>query len=179
MLNDIKSRFSVSNIIEQRDDLTFFTVDKKHLVALLVHLRDICKFTHLSFLTAVDYLEKGHFQLTYMMHNYDSNMNYGVRVIIERTNPVMESIHHLWEAGETYQRELYEMFGIDFPGSPNITDNFILEGWQNMPPMRRDFDTKTYSEETFFPRPGRSTNDPASYMKEKLYDEGEKWEDEQ
>jgi len=35
--------------------------------------------------------------------------------------------------------------------------------------MRRDFDTKKYSEETYFPRPGRKTHDPKTYMKEKLY----------
>ena len=33
----------------------------------------------------------------------------------------------------------------------------------------RDFDTKKYAEETFFPRPGRKTNDPKEHMKKKLY----------
>jgi hypothetical protein len=35
--------------------------------------------------------------------------------------------------------------------------------------MRREFDTKKYSEETFFARPGRSTNDPEDTMRKKLY----------
>ncbi|MBN2781385.1 MAG: NADH-quinone oxidoreductase subunit C, partial [Candidatus Marinimicrobia bacterium] len=80
-------------------------------------------------------------------------------------------IHHLWKQAATYQRELKEMFGIDFPGSPRIDEPFILEGWQDIPPYRRDFDTKKYSEETYFPRPGRTTHDPADYMKQKLYPE--------
>jgi len=85
----------------------------------------------------------------------------------------MASIHHLWKQAGTYQRELKEMFGIDFPGSPRVDDSFILEGWDNIPPMRRDFDTKKYSEETFFPRPGRESHDPETYMKSKLYPEGD------
>jgi NADH-quinone oxidoreductase subunit C len=40
--------------------------------------------------------------------------------------------------------------------------------------MRREFDTKKYSEETYFPRPGRKTNDPAEHMKKKLYPDEEK-----
>ena len=70
--------------------------------------------------------------------------------------------------------EIKEMYGIDFPGSPRVDDSFLLEGWDDIPPMRRDFDTVKYSEETYFPREGRTTNDPGTYMKEKLYPEKSK-----
>ena len=66
------------------------------------------------------------------------------------------------------------MYGIDFPGSPRVDESFILEGWDDIPPMRREFDTKKYSEEIFFPREGRETNDPEEYMKKKLYPDEEK-----
>jgi NADH-quinone oxidoreductase subunit C len=89
--------------------------------------------------------------------------------MISRENAEMVSCHNLWKHVETYQRELREMYGINFPGSPGVNDNFILEGWDQIPPMRRDFDTMKYSEETFVFRDGRATNDPAKYMKEKLY----------
>jgi NADH-quinone oxidoreductase subunit C len=49
----------------------------------------------------------------------------------------------------------------------------MLEGWDDIPPMRREFDTKKYSEETYFPRPGRETKDPAEHMKKKLYPDEE------
>ena len=66
------------------------------------------------------------------------------------------------------------MYGIDFPESPGVNDSFILEGWDDIPPYRRDFDTMKYAEETFFPREGRTTNDPTEYMKKKLYPDEEK-----
>ncbi len=81
----------------------------------------------------------------------------------------MESIHHLWAQAATYQRELKEMYGVHFPGSPRIDDEFALEGWKDIPPMRRDFDTLAYSERTFFPRPGRESHDPVEYMKQNMY----------
>ena len=61
------------------------------------------------------------------------------------------------------------MFGIDFPGSPGVNDDFILEGWRDIPPYRRDFDTLQFSEENFRHRPGRETRDPAGHMKQQLY----------
>jgi NADH-quinone oxidoreductase subunit C len=84
----------------------------------------------------------------------------------------METIHDLWPTAATYQRELREMFGIQFPGSPGVNDDFILEGWTGMPPYRRDFDTKRFSEENYNHRPGRETRDPANYMKQQLYPGG-------
>ena len=88
--------------------------------------------------------------------------------MVSRENATMESAHTLWEQVKTYQREMKEMFGIDFPGSPGVDENFILEGWDDKPPYRRDFDTKKYAEDTFFPRPGRKRYDPEEYMKEKM-----------
>ena len=81
----------------------------------------------------------------------------------------MDSIHHIWIHAETDQREIKELFGIDFPGSPGVDEDFVLEDWDEIPPMRRDFDTLEYSERTFFQREGRKTYDTKEYMKSKLY----------
>ena len=169
ILEKVKRVFPLQNIKKQRENLYFVETEKIHLVSLITNLRDINGFKHLVLLTAVDRIENGVFQLTYLLNNDELKIDLGVRVFLDRENAEMESIHHLWKQAATYQRELKEMFGINFPGSPRIDKNFILEGWEEIPPYRRDFDTKKYSEETYFPRPGRSTNDPSEYMKQKLY----------
>ncbi len=169
LLNRLQQRFTLENVIVQRPNLMFLTIPKEDAVMFITHLRDIEQFAHLAFFTAVDRIERGAFQLTYMLHNYETRTDLGVHVEIERDNAAMESIHHVWAQAATYQRELKEMFGINFPGSPGVDDAFILEGWQNMPPMRRDFDSLKYSENTYFPRPGRATHDPREHMHEKLY----------
>ncbi|HUX52087.1 MAG TPA: NADH-quinone oxidoreductase subunit C [Spirochaetia bacterium] len=105
-------------------------------------------------------------------HNGDTLRANGLESAAEVIRPYfteMESIHHLWAQAATYQRELKEMFGVHFPGSPRVDEEFALEGWKDIPPMRRDFDTRDYSERTFFPRPGRVTHDPVEYMKKQMY----------
>jgi NADH-quinone oxidoreductase subunit C len=169
LINKIGLIISISAVEYQRDNLAFVTVDKANAVDMLTHLKNIEGFSHLVLISCVDWIEDGKFQLIYFLNNPVKKIDLGVRTMIARENAEMVSCHSLWKHVETYQRELREMYGIDFPGSPGVKENFILEGWDQIPPMRRDFDTMKYSEETFVFREGRVTNDPAKYMKEKLY----------
>ena len=168
----LKNHYKLGDLIQQRRNLVFFDVPKDQLFALLQQLRDREGFSHLVLMTAVDWLEDGQFQLTYLLHNYRLSCDLGLRVRIPRENASMYSIHEIWPTAATYQRELREMFGIDFPDSPGVYDDFILEGWQDAPPYRRDFDTLEYSEKNYKDRPGRETHDPTAYMKQQLYSDG-------
>jgi NADH-quinone oxidoreductase subunit C len=169
LLKDIENRFQTTDSVQQKDRQAFTTVDKGRAIAMVTWLKENAGFTSLTLLTAVDWIEDGVFQLTYILNNPTNGFELGIRVMIDREGATMESAHHLWKNMQTYQRELKEMFGIDFPGCPRVDEDFILEGWDDMPPYRRDFDTKEYSTDTYFPRPGRGSNDPAEYMKKKMY----------
>ncbi len=169
LIHNLEQRFHITDVFKQNENMQYVTCSRGLTISLITHLRDIEGFSHFVLLTAVDWIENNQFQLTYILNNPEKRIDIGVRTFIGRDKATMDSAHHLWEHVATYQRELKEMFGIDFPGSPRVDEPFILEGWDNIPPYRRDFDTKKYAEETYFPRPGRSTNDPAGYMKSKLY----------
>jgi len=171
VIENLKEKYSLTDELFRREDLAFVTVEKDSAVEFVTHLQRVEGYSHLVLLTAVDWLEDGKFQLTYLLNNPENMTDMGVRVLISREKAEMESMHHLWATIATYQRELKEMFGINFPESPRVDEPFILEGWHDLPPYRRDFDTKKYSEDTYFPRPGRTTHDPGEYMKEKLYPE--------
>jgi NADH-quinone oxidoreductase subunit C len=168
----LNERFALGELTEKRPNLAFVTVPRTQLRALLAHLRDREGFTHLVLLTAVDWIEDDIFQLTYLLGDRKNARDLGLRVMLPRATATMESIHDIWPTAATYQRELREMFGISFPDSPGVEEDFILEGWREIPPYRRDFDTLKYSNETFAPRPGRETRDPAQHMKEQLYPDG-------
>lgn len=165
----LKTLYPLGELTEQRKDLAFVTVPAEHLRNAILHLRDQEGFAHLVLLTAVDWIEDGRFQLTYLLNNRAARRDIGLRVMIPRDAATMESIHDVWPTAATYQRELREMFGIDFPGSPRIEEEFILEGWHDIPPYRRDFDTLKYAQASYAERPGRTTHDPETHMREQLY----------
>jgi NADH-quinone oxidoreductase subunit C len=75
-------------------------------------------------------------------------------VRIARDPASMDSIHGLWPTAATYQRELREMFGIDFPGSPGVDEDFILEGWERTALPAR-FRHPGIRRATYRERPGR------------------------
>ena len=173
LIERLTQRYKLGAPNFQRAGLTFVDLTRNdQLRSILLELRDKEGFTHLTLLTAVDWLEEGRFQLTYLLNNRPANLTLGLRVYLDREEAVGETIHDIWPTAETYQRELREMFGIDFPGSPRVNDEFILEGWTDLPPYRRDFDTLAYSQQTYRDRPGRKTSDPRAHMKQKLYPEG-------
>ena len=169
IIQQLEKRFFIKRKDETRHNLTFITVSKDVAVEVITYLRDYLGFRHLVMISAVDFIEDNLFQLTYLLHSYATHADIGVRVKLDRDHPRMESIHHLWAAASVYQRELYEMFGIEFPGSPHLTESMILEGWDTIPPMRKEFDTKKYAETTYFPREGRFKQDPREIMEIKLY----------
>jgi len=167
----LEKRFECDQVVFQKPGLTLLRVDKDKLESTLVYLKTHEGFVHLSFVTVIDYIEDDIFRLSYMLHNYESHDDLAIQVEIARTSPVMFSIHHLWAQAWTYQRELKEMYGIDFPGSPRLEEEFVLEGWDGPPPMLRDFDTQKFCEERFVDREGRETRDIKKTMRENIYPE--------
>jgi NADH-quinone oxidoreductase subunit C len=169
MLDRLIQDFSITDITERHAGLTTCKVEKNNAERLIRELRDREGYTHLSFIACVDYLERGVFSIIYMLHSYAKKDSLGIHVEIDRDNAEMTSIHTLWAQAWTYQRELREMYGIKFPGSPRLEEDFCLEGWDSMPPMRRDFDTAQYSTEHFGHREGRVSEEPREHMKVNLY----------
>ena len=167
----LTKEFELGGYREQKPSLAFVRARKDQLVALLRELRDREGYSHLSFMTAIDYIEDGIFRLTYMLHNYAAHHGLGVQVDIGRDGEEMDSIHTLWAQAWTYQRELREMYGIRFPGSPRIDDDFCLEGWEDIPPMRKEFDTAAFSAERFGFREGRASEEPREHMQQVIYPE--------
>jgi NADH-quinone oxidoreductase subunit C len=169
MLERLSKEFHITDIVERKPGLTTLRVDKDVAETLIRELRDRAGYTHLNFMTAIDYIERGYFTLVYMLHNYDTKASLSVHVNIDRDHAEMTSIHTLWAQAWTYQRELRELWGIRFPGSPRQDEDFCLEGWEDIPPMRREFDTVEYCERTYVSRDGRETTSPREHMHEIIF----------
>jgi NADH-quinone oxidoreductase subunit C len=168
LLDRLQQKFGITDITERHAYLTTFKVEKSRAETLIRELRDLEGYTHLNFITCIDYIEDGIFSLVYMLQNFELNNMLGVHVEIDRENAEMTSIHTLWAQAWAYQRELREMYGVRFPGSPRLDENFCLEGWDDIPPMRRDFDTAAYSTE-HFGHLDRTSEEPRQYMKVQFY----------
>ncbi|NOX16850.1 MAG: NADH-quinone oxidoreductase subunit C [Chlorobi bacterium] len=132
-------------VVKLRDDL---------ITPFLSYAKNNMNFIHLAHISCVDWLEDNKFELIYSLLNYDNKVMILAKTYIDRENPEFVSHTNYWDQAETYEREMREMYGINFKGNKRLTE-FILEDWQGIPPMRRDFDTVKFSQDTFYNRPGR------------------------
>ncbi|PKL23277.1 MAG: NADH-quinone oxidoreductase subunit C [Spirochaetae bacterium HGW-Spirochaetae-3] len=171
LAKELAGRYGARGWHDIRKDLASVEVDAIRIRDVMAYLRDEAGYGHLSFMTAIDNIERGAFTLSYALRDHDARRGLIVHADVDRAEPTVDSIHLLWGQAWTYQREMREWFGIDFPGSPRVDEEFVLEGWEGPPMMRRDFDSLAYSDATYAERPGRVTHDPASHMREKLYPE--------
>ena len=105
-------------------------------------------FRHFVALSCVDWIKDGKFELIYHLFSYETLEDVFLSIYIPRDEPKYRSLRHLFPQIETYEREIHEMFGVDFEGNDRLIP-LILEDWNDMPPMRKDFDTEKYAKEKY------------------------------
>jgi NADH-quinone oxidoreductase subunit C len=114
-------------------------------------------YEHLALISCVDWIEKEEFELVYILSAYmkrddeytdKEKTNIILRVRISRENPLFPTVIPIFKNAEPYERELHELYGINFKGHPRLTPLF-LEREYKIPPFRKDFDTRKYVKEVF------------------------------
>jgi len=125
-----------------------FVVERNEVHLLLSALKS-AGWIQMSYLSAVDWPEENKFELVYILMNWDKAVHVQIRTNIDRENPTMDSIIPIFPGAKYYERECHEFFGIKFPGNPDYHKQLILEMWDDIPPLRKDFDPKAYSDRKF------------------------------
>ena len=118
-------------------------VERKSLHSLLELLRGRASFVHLSAISCVDWIEQNEFELVYHVWSYEMNTLASVHTRIPRDCSAYVSVYDLFPNCAFYERDIHEMYGLFFEGSPCM-DKFILTEWEGPPPMRKDFDSEAW-----------------------------------
>lgn len=62
-----------------------------------------------------------------------------LRVQVPESDPIVASLFDLHPGTEAYERETYDMFGIEFDGHPDLTRILMPESWEGHP-LRKDYE---------------------------------------
>ncbi len=151
------SGFEILEQTERRKDLAFVRVPKAQLQSLLGVLKHQHGFLTLTSIACTDWIEDEVFCLTYLLEPAARDRCLGVQTQIGRDGEAIVTCIPLWPQAEIFERELHELYGIPFAGHPSLTE-LVLEGWSDIPPLRREFDTVKFVEETYEMRGGRDDN---------------------
>ncbi|KCZ94347.1 NADH-quinone oxidoreductase subunit C [Hyphomonas johnsonii] len=114
--------------------------ERDQIVKLLRFLRDDqqCNFETLIDICGVDYPERSdRFEVVYHLLSMRMNHRIRVRIRTDEETPV-PSLTALWPAANWFEREAFDMYGIQFADHPDlrrILTDYGFEGY----PLRKDF----------------------------------------
>ena len=117
------------------------------LPALLELLKGRAGYVHLSAISCVDWPDQNEFELVYHLWSYEMNVLIMAHIRIAREPGVYVSVYDLYHPAAFFERDIHEMFGVFFEGSPDM-GKFILTEWDG-PPMRKEFDGEAWVMEHF------------------------------
>ncbi|MBG01890.1 MAG: NADH-quinone oxidoreductase subunit C [Acidimicrobiaceae bacterium] len=101
-------------------------------------------------ITAVDYLEEPErdtpssialerFEVVLNLLSHMKKERIRIRVQIPEADPVIPSAFDFFPGTEALEREVFDLFGIEFEGHPDMTRILMPENW-NGHPLRKDYD---------------------------------------
>jgi NADH-quinone oxidoreductase subunit C len=120
--------------------------DDKRLIICSGRLAEIALFLrddpdlaldYLNSVTAVDY--KSHFAVVYHLSSLTLGHQLTFKVDLDdRSKPSVPSITPVWRGADLQEREIFDLFGIEFSDHPNLKRLFLWEGFPGYP-LRKDW----------------------------------------
>ena len=95
-------------------------------------------FDYMFCLTCVDW--KTHLTMVYHLTSTRYRHSLVVKSKLDRTKPEIETVCNIWRTAEFHEREVYEMFGVNFLHHPDLRLLILPDGWEGKNPMRKDYD---------------------------------------
>lgn len=122
-------------------------VDKNKLVEIAGAIRDNLGFDFLSSATAVDYYGiSDHMEMVYHAYRTTGGPALVFKAQTDRSDAEIPSLIDVWPGVDFQEREAYDLYGIKFPGHPNLKRILLWEGF-NGHPMRKDWKEAYYEQE--------------------------------
>ena len=116
-------------------------VPAAQLLEVARHLRDApdAAFDLCSDVTATDWPPRlsGRFDVVYVLYSTRHRHRVRVKTIVAENQP-LPSVTPVWPAANWLEREIYDMFGVNFAGHPDRRRILMPEDWQGYP-QRKDY----------------------------------------
>ena len=129
-----------SATFEEGGEWMNMNVEPKDWLPFAQQLRncDSLFFDYLFCLTCIDW--KTHLTMVYHLSSTKYRHNIVVKSKLDRNNPEIETVSKIWKTAEFHEREVYEMFGVNFLNHPDLRLLILPDGWEGKKPMLKDFE---------------------------------------
>ena len=143
----LKSTFPDAVSDDDREGYSGVVIKPGELKEVARAIRDVLGFDYLSSATAVDYLGAGdHMEMVYHAYRTSGGGALVFKAQTERENPEIPSLVPVWRGADFQEREAWDLYGIKFPGHPNLRRILMWDGFRGHP-MRKDWQEAYFEEE--------------------------------
>ena len=98
------------------------------------------KIGRLSGITGVDwYPVEPRFEVVYFLHSMERRgERLRLKCRLSGDNAEIDSVTSVWSGANWYEREIFDLFGVQFRNHPNLTRIMMPDDWDGHP-LRKDF----------------------------------------
>ncbi len=122
------------------------SVKAENLIEVATYLRDEMGYDLLSSVTGVDYLPDNHLEVVYHFYQTIGGPALVLKVQAPRENPVVPSLVPVYPGADFQEREVWDMYGIQFEGHPDLRRILMWDGFSGFP-LRKDWEEPYFEEE--------------------------------
>jgi NADH:ubiquinone oxidoreductase subunit C len=95
-------------------------------------------FNFLFCLTCIDW--KTHLTMVYHLESIQFRHNIVIKLKLDAADPSIATVSDIWQTANFHEREVYEMFGVNFINHPDLRLLILPDGWENKRPLLKNFE---------------------------------------
>ena len=154
MISEVLKKYSIGNFYYPiKSDAEGILIRSDSIIEIVHKLKEDkdLLFDQLIDITATDNLQSeaistnDRFTIIYTFLSLINNKRFFIFTNVSEDNPTIESITKIFESANWYERECYDLFGINFKNHPSLQR--IMNDYNfNGHPLRKDFPLTGYEE---------------------------------
>ncbi|HEY0754680.1 MAG TPA: NADH-quinone oxidoreductase subunit C [Ktedonobacteraceae bacterium] len=139
----VKEKFpqAVVETVEFRDEQTII-LHPTSLLSVCVYLQKTLRYNFLSTVTAVDWPERTpRFDVVYQLLSLPNQAVLRLKVRVGargEEHPAVPSVTSIWPGANWYEREVFDLFGLEFTNHPDLRRILMPPDWTTYP-LRKDY----------------------------------------
>ena len=134
----ISEKFPESIDAEQNDDWIQVKPENWLKIAKWLKSDEKLYFDSLQCNTGID-LGEGVLESRYNLHSMKHLHKVEIRIKVSAEKPDIPSVEQVWRVADWFERETYDMFGINFIGHRDLRRILLPDDWEGWP-LRKDYE---------------------------------------
>lgn len=101
-------------------------------------------FDMLSCITGIDNgIDAGTMEVAYNLYSIPFNQHLMIKVALHREKPEVETVSMIWKTADWQEREIFDMYGVNFKNHPDLRRILMPADWEGHP-LRKDYKHQEY-----------------------------------